>query len=410
MAKWWVLVCLYLSQGLPHGFFSQALPAIMREQGMSLETIGLLSIGAVPWLLKFLWAPVLDHYRPLSHLFPNLHLRKRWIALANVAALSTFVVLACWPLEVWLQHPVMLALVLLTLTFFIASQDISTDALTVENIKPEQRGLANSLQVAGYRVGMVISGGLLLAVFNIITWQGVMLVMALLMFLALIPLWRWQPEAVQTSPSLTAQDWLVFFKRSGWLIWLLLLMTYKAGDAFATAMIRPHFIDLGMQFSDFAQLLGLWGTLAGLAGALFGGVLLTVMSRYKALFIFLLLEALVLACYSLLTELDWQLIHALVITEHITGGMSTVALFTIMMDKCQPSSAASDYAIQSSFIVLATLIATAFSGFSAAALGYQRHYLLAAGLCLLGLLVLIFARQQITNDGVSIDRHLENER
>ena len=58
MFKWWVLLTLYLTQGLPHGFFSQALPTLLRQQGMSLEAIGLMSLVSLPWVLKFLWAVI----------------------------------------------------------------------------------------------------------------------------------------------------------------------------------------------------------------------------------------------------------------------------------------------------------------------------------------------------------------
>ena len=401
MTKWWVLFCLYLTQGLPHGFFSQALPALLREQGASLEKIGLMSLVGLPWLLKFLWAPALDHYRPLPKLMAGVHLRKRWIALANLAALVGLFLIGLETLDFWLENELLLILALIVLTFFIVSQDISTDALAVENIQPQQRGLGNSLQVAGYRLGMVVSGGALLAAFPLFGWQGVMWIMAGLMFVVLIPLWFWQPAEPQTSPALTKKDWLVFFQQPHWLAWLLLLLVYKVGDAFGTAMIRPHFIDLGMSLADFAELLGVWGTIAGLIGAVLGGLLLTRLSRFQGLFIFLLLEGVALSSYALIQELDWTLIYALVAFEHIAGGMATVALFTVMMDRCKESSAASDYAIQSSFIIMATMLATGLSGFSASALGYQWHYLLAAGLCVLGLVVLMFNRYQLKETSAS---------
>ena len=57
-----LLSCLYFSQGLPFGFMSQALPALLRSYDVSLEKIGLVSLVALPWALKFLWAPYVDHY------------------------------------------------------------------------------------------------------------------------------------------------------------------------------------------------------------------------------------------------------------------------------------------------------------------------------------------------------------
>ncbi|MBT12813.1 MAG: hypothetical protein CMI02_12355 [Oceanospirillaceae bacterium] len=62
MNKWFALSGLYLVQGLPHGFFGQAMPVLLREQGLDLTLIGLLSIVSAPWALKFIWAPWLDRF------------------------------------------------------------------------------------------------------------------------------------------------------------------------------------------------------------------------------------------------------------------------------------------------------------------------------------------------------------
>ena len=57
-----LLASLYVCQGLPFGFFTQALPVLLRKQGVSLEAIGLSSLLALPWALKFVWAPLVDRY------------------------------------------------------------------------------------------------------------------------------------------------------------------------------------------------------------------------------------------------------------------------------------------------------------------------------------------------------------
>ena len=68
-AKLGLLSTLYFSQGLPFGFFVQALPVLLREQGLSLPAISMTSLLALPWALKFAWAPWVDAA-------PQ---RKRWI-------------------------------------------------------------------------------------------------------------------------------------------------------------------------------------------------------------------------------------------------------------------------------------------------------------------------------------------
>ena len=57
-----LLLCLYFAQGLPSGLIAHALPALLRDAGVSLSVIGLTGLIAAPWMLKFLWAPFVDRY------------------------------------------------------------------------------------------------------------------------------------------------------------------------------------------------------------------------------------------------------------------------------------------------------------------------------------------------------------
>lgn len=63
--------------------------------------------------------------------------------------------------------------------------------------------------------------------------------------------------------------------------------------------------------------------------------------------------------------------------EHFAGGMATAALFTCMMDWSGPETSATDYTIQASAVVIATGLASSLSGFSAQALGYFDHFVVA---------------------------------
>jgi hypothetical protein len=76
-----------------------------------------------------------------------------------------------------------------------------------------------------------------------------------------------------------------------------------------------------------------------------------------------------------------------VVAEHFFGSMATAAIFTLMMDACRPGRAATDYTLQACVVVIATGVASAFSGFSADALGYAGHFVATAVLSLLELAV-----------------------
>ncbi len=380
---WVALIGLYVVQGLPHGFFGQAMPVLLREQGLDLAVIGLLSLLSLPWALKFVWAPWLDRFSLVGGEF-----RRSWILCMNAAAVVLLLVMSAQPLSGWTANLVLFAGLLMLLNTLIATQDIATDALAVENLPPVQRGVGNGIQVAGYRIGMILAGGLLVSLYGVLGWQLSLCLLAALMALGTVPLWFFRPRPHVVDEQPVWPLWLGFFRLryAGW--WLLLLLTYKFGDAFGTPMIRPMLSDAGLTLQQLGVLLGTAGFLAGLAGALAGGWLVGVLGRQTALLGFLVLEALALLSYLGLAGMpqpDWLHIYLAVTLEHIAGGMGTAAIFTVMMDRCREHCAAGDYAVQSCLIIVAGMVAGALSGFSARWLGYDAHFALAALLCVLAL-------------------------
>ena len=54
------LSILYFVQGAPYGFQSACLPIILRSQGSSYTTLGVLKLLFLPWVCKPLYAPLVD--------------------------------------------------------------------------------------------------------------------------------------------------------------------------------------------------------------------------------------------------------------------------------------------------------------------------------------------------------------
>src|SRR5262245_14544703 len=178
--KFGLLGSLYFSQGLPFGFFTQVLPILLRKQGFSLTDIGLLSsLIAVPWMLKFLWAPAVDRYWLSSS-----GRRRSWILPLQLFTALTLAGLAVFPST---PPAAMLIASVLLLSTLAATQDIATDGLAVDMLTHGERGVANGLQVAGYRVGMIVGGGLLLILHEQLGWSLTFLAMAMLIAVASVP-------------------------------------------------------------------------------------------------------------------------------------------------------------------------------------------------------------------------------
>ena len=133
--KWLALISLYMVQGLPHGFFGQAMPVMLREQGVDLRSIGLMSLVALPWALKFIWAPVLDRFT----LIPGEY-RRSWILAMNHTAVLVLAALSFLPLPWLIDDGILtIVIVLILVNLLTATQDIATDAMAVENLSIKVR-------------------------------------------------------------------------------------------------------------------------------------------------------------------------------------------------------------------------------------------------------------------------------
>lgn len=394
-----LLASLYLAQGLPYGFFTQALPVVMRKEGLSLVFIGASSVLALPWGLKFLWAPFVDR-----HAGSPWGARRGWIVPLQLAtALIALLLALLLALARGLGGDtllVVLAVAVVLMNLLAAAQDIATDGLAVDVLRPAERGLGNGVQVAAYRVGMIIGGGVLVSVFDAAGWGTTFFAMAAVLAVATLPIALYREPRRPHRPTgerATRDAALAFLRRPGVPGWLAVVAAYKIGDALMGPTARVMLVDGGYVLADIGWLFGTWGSAFGLIGAMAGGLLAQRAGRLPALVLAGLVHAALVAAYAwpafapagVLGMRD--VIAALVVLEHLTGGMATVALFTAMMDICEPRTGATDYTVQASVVVAAQFAGSFLSGISAQTFGYGVHFGVVAAVSLAG--VVIMARR-----------------
>jgi len=149
-----VVALLGFASGLPLALTGQALQAWLATDGVDLATIGFLGLVGLPYTFKFLWAPLMDRFEP-----PGLGRRRGWLVLTQLALAAALLLLAGTSPASGIRS---FALLALTLAFLSASQDVVIDAYRTDLLPASERGLGASLNVAGYRVAMIVSGGLAL--------------------------------------------------------------------------------------------------------------------------------------------------------------------------------------------------------------------------------------------------------
>ena len=375
---------LYVSQAVPLGFFIVALPAILRRQGLGLEQTGMLSALAFPWLIKFLWAPLVDRFgsERLGHY-------RAWIL-----PLQTFLVLVVIGLS---QIDISRGLLWLIVggTIFMltsATQDIATDGLAVRIVDPPRRGPANGIQVGGYYLGQIFGGGVVLVLYDRVGWTAALLAMAGLLTLPLLQVLRFheppfRPRTQQAPVSFGALK--RFFQRPGAAAWIPILLIYRAGETTATTMFNPMLVDAGLSLGEIGLMLGLAASVASLAGALTGGALIPRVGRKPSLVLFGSLQAVALCAYLVPAAgmVRPAAIYGVAMAVAFAGGMATAALYTNMMDRSDPRTGATDFTLQQSLCAFGPVLGASLSGLSAARLGYTMHFVLCASVSLVGVLI-----------------------
>lgn len=390
---------LYVSQAVPLGFFIVAMPAILRHQGLSLEYVGLLSAIALPWLIKFLWAPLLDRFGSTR----RGHFRS-WILPLQSASVLCVAAIAFIDLQTQLALLVVVGALFMLLA---ATQDIATDGLAVRALRPAERGPGNGIQVGGYYLGQVLGGGAVLIVFNRFGWTTSVLAMAAVLALPLIPAARFKEEPfIQQNRKLDFGAIHRLFRREEGGSWLLILLLYRAGETMAVTMITPMLVDRGLSLARIGVLMGIAGSIASLSGAMVGGALIKPLGRKNSLVLFSALQALALFGLALVAmrTTPMSMLYVPILTSAFSGGMATAALYTHMMDRSSQRTAATDFTVQQSVCAVGPLVGASFSGVSAAAVGYGGHFVACALLNLLcvGIVIGWVSKRLPDRDGLEL--------
>jgi len=164
---------LYVAQGVPWGFVTVTFASWLAkpEQGITAEQLGpILAVATLPWSFKFLWGPLMDRFTIRS-----MGLRRPWIIFAQSMAiliLGSMVFIDDLPGLVWTEAPNdsgwmkvvfglvpgPLAALILFANVFVSLQDVAVDALAVDLLAENERGVANGLMYASSYLGTAIGG------------------------------------------------------------------------------------------------------------------------------------------------------------------------------------------------------------------------------------------------------------
>lgn len=156
------MLLLGFASGLPLALSAGSLQAWLTVEDVDIKTIGFFALAGLPYTFKFVWAPLLDRFEP-----PALGRRRGWLIATQLGLAGACLAMAS------LDPRTAIAAVgacAVAIAFLSASQDIVFDAYRADLLDERERGAGAAVSVLGYRVAMLVSGGLALILAD--QWLG----------------------------------------------------------------------------------------------------------------------------------------------------------------------------------------------------------------------------------------------
>lgn len=390
-----VLCALYTAQGIPFGFLTITLATYLAGEGLDSAAIGAIAMAAtIPWGFKWVWGPFVDRFG--STRFGR---RRPWILAAQTGMIGTLAAMATIP-DPAAALPLLTWLVIAH-NVFNSLQDVCVDALAVDLLPPEDRGKASGFMYGSKYIGTAIGGaGLSLVVDGIDLRAAFIAMIILIAAIGLLPLLTRERPAITTGPVHPHDSPGPEADAPSSVIGLLL--------AVAAAFARPPAIftaiaallattasgllspigtvlfvqELGWTEVEYATMTGGAAVLAGLGGAVGGGLLADAMGPRRVVAgCSLLLGGLLMSfAWMLETPLleDRGLLWSYTLLESALLGAINAAFFAVCFGVSRPVVAATQFTAYMALMNLGVALAQGQAGRIELELGTRGAWILAA--------------------------------
>jgi MFS family permease len=330
---------LYASEGAPIGFIWWALPTLLRSDGVAVDAItSLTAIVLLPWVFKFLWAPLVDVLRGRRWGY------RAWIVTMQVAMAATMAPLA-WidpvaHLDTW-------RVLLVAHALAAATQDVAIDALAIGSVPATERGRLNGAMQAGMLVGRSVFGGGAVFAASFMGRGWVVTALVVWILAAIVVAAGLRPAEPEREGPVVRRRWLPTLgaaagRPSTWLGFAFAL-TSAAGFEAAGQLAGPFLVDRGVAPSAIGVFFGVAVVAAMLTGGLAGGWLSDRWGRRGATAVFLCgFVAAILLTAALDHAPDGALFASLGVM-YLFIGLFTAASYALFMDLTDPAIGATQF-------------------------------------------------------------------
>jgi PAT family beta-lactamase induction signal transducer AmpG len=381
------LLMLGFGSGLPFLLIaSMTLSTRLRDVGMDLGSIGLISLASFFYLLKFAWAPLIDRYAfPLTAFMGR---RRSWLIVSQLLVGASLAALALMRPELGVGGLVAWVLVG---SFAGATQDSVVDAYRIEIAPLSAQAALAATYTLGYRFGLIVGGAGALYIADFDGWRDAYLWMAALMLLPIATTVFCREPVAPESTVVRRIDFLgafwqpfsSYFRNNGVLLGLVLLAfvgLFKFPDQVIGVMSGPFYLDSGFTKSDIATVSKLFGIWMGIGGAFAGGVAVAAFGFRRMLLVAALGVALSNLAFLLMAHNPSQLwaFYAAIAADNLFQGFAGVVLIAFMSALTDRNFTATQFALLVSLANLPGKFVGGVSGYIVEASSYSAFFTMSA--------------------------------
>lgn len=292
---------LGFSSGLPFLLTLATLQVWLKEAGLTKTVIGLFAFVTIPYSLKFIWAPILEHLH-IPYLSSWFGHRKSWMLVTQILVLCALILLGQTNPH---HHIALTAAAAFLVAFCSATQDIIIEAYRVGVLPPQEIGVGAGASNLGYRLGMWVSGAGALYLASFLEWSTVYGLMAACMLVGIVTTLLTQnvdaPSVLRVTRKFFRTQLSQVLKQSvrtfkelhqthQWGVILGVIMCYKLGDTFLNVMSMPFLLEIGFSKIEIAHIGKTFGITAMVFGGVVGGILLYRHALQQCLVIYICLQ------------------------------------------------------------------------------------------------------------------------
>lgn len=388
------------ASGLPFVVVTDSLSAWLSATGADVKSIGLFGLVALPWSLKFLWAPVVDRFRPPPH---GLGRRRGWLLWTQILLAATLPILALVGPDTAESSLHLLAIVAIIAASISATQDIVASAYMIDSLEKPRLGAGAASYVTGYRIASIAGGALLLVLSGTIGWRWSFALMGLMMLPGILAtLFAPTPESDDTPPptldAALVQPIVRFARDLRWgaVVLLIFAIIFRMPDQLAARMTMPLLMqELGFTAADVGAVRQFAGMIVTILGAILGGFAVARLGLVRALLFFGALQAVSNLGFWMLATNDpsYAMMVAVILTEGFCSGLVSAGFIAFLMSCCDRRYSATQYAILTGLMGLAGAVAPAWSGYLVVEHGYASFFLITIAAGVPGVMMIPFIRR-----------------